>query len=173
MSREAVVLTERTGSVDIVRPVEDRLRRLGGGLGAVSLVAGLAGFLIWRPSVVGFPDAALFFLASVAMTFGLACLAFATWGGEWVITFEGRTATIRQELRTFGNLAVVDGFGYDDLGELCAVCDRDPEGRPAFRLFMVETENGRPLHIADFADEGSMRAAAKAIAGVHPSLRAG
>ena len=173
MAQGEVVLTEARGRVDIARPVETRMRRIAGVVGAAALVAGVAGFVAWRPSVIGFPDAALFFVCAASLTAGAICLSFAAWGGEWVVSFEAASGTVRQELRTFGNLAVVDGFVFEDLGGLCAVRDRTEAGDEAYRLFMVEADNGRPLHLGDFGDEATMRRAAQAINTVHPGLKVG
>jgi hypothetical protein len=173
MACDAVVLSERRGGVDISRPVDEHLRHLAAGVGAVAVVVGLTALVVWRPSVIGFPDAALFLLCALAITAGTFCLSFALWGGEWVVSFEAATGTVRQELHTFGNLAVVNGFRFEDLEGLRAVRDRADNGDPAYRLYMVEAENGRPLHVADFPDEDAMRRAARAIAGVHRGLRIG
>jgi len=173
MAEDGVVLTQMHGRVDIARPVEERLRRLAAVVGTAAVVAGISGFVGWRPSIVGFPDAALFFVCAAAMTAGTLCLSFALWGGEWVVSFEAATGTVRQELRTFGNLAVVDGFVFEDLSGLCAVRDRTDGGDESYRLFMVEAENGRPLHLGDFGDEAAMRRAAVAINTVHPGLKVG
>lgn len=170
MAPTGVVRTERRGSVDISRPVEDRLRRIAAAVGAAAVVTGIAGLVVWRPSVLGFPDAGIFFVCAVAVTAGLLCLSFALYGGEWVVCFESSTGTVREELRTFGNFAAVHNFLFEDLSGLRAVRD---DGEQAYRLFMVEAENGRPLHLADFADEDTMRLAARAITAVHPGLRVG
>lgn len=173
MDHEEAVLSEGRGRLDISRPVEARLRRLAGVIGTAALAAGIVGLVVWRPSVLGFPDAALFFVCAAAATAGLVCLSFALWGGEWVTSFEAATGTVRQELHTFGNLAVVDGFVFEELSGLCAVRDSNEDGRDAYRLFMVEAENGRPLHLGDFEDETAMRRAARAIRAIHPGLRVG
>ena len=173
MAREEVVLKQERGRVDISRPVEERLRRVAGVVGAAAVFAGAAGLVAWRPSVLGFPDAALFFVCALALTAGSVCLCFALWGGEWIVSFEAASGTVRQELKTFGNLAVIDGFAFEELSGLCAVRDRSDGDDGGYRLFMVEAENGRPLLLGDFADEGEMRRAAKAINTVHPGLRVG
>jgi hypothetical protein len=175
MVRGEVVLSEGRGRIDFARPVEMRLRGVAAMLGGVALFGGIVGLLVRRPSLFEFPDAALFFAFALALTLGAMCLSFALNGGEWVISFEAATGTVRKELRTFGNLAVVDGFVFEDLSGLCAVRDRDRDGdgEEAYRLFLIEAENGRPLHIGDFADEAAMRRAAKAINAVHPGLRVG
>ncbi len=173
MARGEVVLSEGQGRVDIARPVEERLRGLAAAIGGVAVFAGIVGLMIWRPSVVGFPDAAMFFVFALALTVGVVCLSFALYGGEWVVSFEAASGTVRQELRTFGNLAVVDGFVFEELGGLCAVRDGEDGGDGSYRLFMVEAENGRPLQLGDFPDEAAMRRAAKAINTVHPGLRVG
>ena len=173
MARDEVVLRQERGRVDIGRPVEQRLRRFAGVVGAVAVFAGAAGLVVWRPSVLGFPDAALFFACAVALTAGMACLGFALWGGEWIVSFEAASGTVRRELRTFGNLAVIDGFAFEELSGLCAVRDRSDDDEAGYRLFMVEAENGRPLLLGDFSDEGEMRRAAQAINAVHPGLRVG
>mgnify|MGYP001767166521 CR=1 FL=1 len=172
MARGEVVLSEARGRVDIARPVEERLRGVAGAAGCVLFFVGLVGLGIWRPSILGFPDAALFFLCALTLTIGAAGLAFAIFGGEWIVSFEAASGTVQQELRTFGNLAVVDGFVFEDLSGLCAVRDAEDEGG-GYRLFMVEAANGRPLPIGEFSDEAGMRRAAMAINTVHPGLRVG
>lgn len=173
MVRDEVGSARSRGSVDIVQPVEERLRRIAAAVGGGAVVGAVAGFAIWRPSVLGFPDAGLFLLCTAAATIGIVCLCFAVWGGEWVVTFEAASGTVRRELRTFGNLAVVDGFVFEDLSGLCAVRDRTDGGDDSYRLFMVESGTGRPLHLGDFADETAMRRAAQEINAVHPGLRVG
>ena len=171
MASERAALSEARGRVDIARPVEERSRGIAGALGCVAIFAGLVGATIWRPSVLGFPDSMLFFVCAATVTIGVAALAFALFGGEWVVSFETASGTVRRELRTFGNFAVVDGFVFEELGGLCAV--RDDEGDGSYRLFMVEAENGRPVALGDFGDEMEMRRAVKAIATVHPGTRVG
>jgi len=173
MAQGGVVLSQAQGRVDVARPVEERLRGLAAAVGGSTVFLGGAGLMIGRPSVVGFPDAALFFLCALLLTVGAVCLSFAVFGGEWIVSFESASGTVRRELHTFGNLAVVDGFSFEDLSGLCAVCDRSDDGDGSWRLFMVEAENGRPLHLGDFADEAAMRRAARTIATVHPGLRVG
>lgn len=173
MAEDGCVLRTDRGRVDIHRPVEERMRRVAGVVGGVAVVAGLGGFFAWRPSILGFPDAGLFLVCAMALTAGTICLCFALWGGEWVVSFEAAGGTVRQELRTFGNLAVIDGFVFEDLSGLCAVRDRSDDGDDSYRLFMVEAENGRPLHLGDFGDEAAMRRAAQAINTVHPGLKVG
>ncbi len=173
MAGEAVVLRQERGRVDVSRPVELRLRRFAGVVGAIAVFAGAAGLVAWRPSVLDLPDAALFFVCAVALTAGTVCLCFAAWGGEWIVSFEAATGTVRQELRTFGNLAMIDGFAFEELSGLCAVRDRGDSGGEGYRLFVVEAENGRPLLLGDFVDEDAMRRAAQAINTVHPGLRVG
>lgn len=172
MARGDVVLSEGRGRVDIARPVEDHLRGIAAAIGGVAVFTGIVGLMVWRPSIIEFPDAAMFFLFALALTVGAIFLSFALYGGEWIVSFEAATGTVRKELHTFGNLAVIDGFVFDDLSGLCAVRDRDGD-EATYRLFMVEAENGRPLHIGDFGDEAAMRQAAKAINAVHPGLRVG
>ena len=175
MTKDGVSLSEEQGRVDIAHPVEMRLRRLVGGGGAAAIVAALGGWAMWRPSVFESGDAMLLFGLAATATIGAALLSFALYGGEWVISFEAATGTVRRELRTFGNLAMIDGFVFEDLSGLCAVRDRDRDGdgEEAYRLFMIEAENGRPLHLGDFTDEGEMRAAARAINSIHRGLRVG
>lgn len=173
MAKSETVLSEGYGRVDITRPVEERLRGLTAAIGGVLVFLGIVGIMAWRPSIIGFPDAALFFVCAFALTLGAVLVSFALWGGEWIVSFEAASGTVRQELRAFGNFAVIDGFVFEDLSGLCAV--RDGEGAEAggYRLYMVEAENGRPLHIGDFADEAAMRRAARAINAVHPGLKVG
>lgn len=173
MVEDEVVLTQSRGRVAIARPVETRLRNVAAVAGAAAVTASILGFVVWRPAVTGFPDAALFFICAAAATAGMIFLSFALWGGEWVVSFEAASGTVRQELRTFGNLAVVDGFVFEELSGLCAVRDLSDSGDESYRLFMLEAENGRPLHLGDFGDEATMRAAAQAINTVHPGLRVG
>ncbi|MDK9696282.1 MAG: hypothetical protein OEL76_07820 [Siculibacillus sp.] len=170
MARGETVLSEGRGRVDIARPVEERQRGIAAAVGGVVVFLGIVGMLTWRPSIVGFPDAALFFVLAASLTIGAVLLTFALYGGEWIVSFEAASGTVRQELRTFGNLTVIDGFVFEDLSGLCAVRDADADG---YRLFMVEAENGRPLHIGDFSDEAAMRRAARAINTVHPGLKVG
>ena len=170
MTNDEVVLSQRRGRVDISRPVDERLRRVAGIVGAVAVAVGFLGLIELRPSILEPREAIVFFACAVAITAGLICLSFALWGGEWVVSFEAATGTVREELRAFGNLAVVHGFQFEDLGGLRAIPSPDGGG---YRLFMLEAENGRPFVLGDFADETAMACAARAITAVHPGLRVG
>ena len=171
MASDDVVVTTAEDEVEIGRPVETALRLGAGAIALVALGMAAATAAVARPSLIGFADAGLVFACAAATTGGLVCLAFALWGGRWVVVFEAKTGSVRRELRAFGNLVILDGFAFDDLGGLCAVRDDDATG--AWHLYLVEIGDGRPLHLADFGDERAMRTAAGAIAGIHPGLRFG
>lgn len=173
MARVPIVRARGPCAVDAARRFDGPRRFEAAVVGGVAVAGGLAGILARRPSVFAPADAALLFLSAAAVTAGLVCLAFALWGRDWVAAVQHAPGMVRGELRSLGDRAVVDGFVFEDLSGLCAVHDRDFDGRDAWRLSMLQTADGRPLHVGDFADEATMRDAARAVARIHPDLRVG
>ena len=173
MEQLRTIVTRRRDAVDFARPVEGAWRGAVGTLSGALLTAAVSVVVLVRPGFDLFPDAFVWFGCGLAMTLGAAGVSAALSGIERVISFEGRSAAIVEEMRTRFGAGVRRHLAYEDCGALGALREDLASGRSLWHLFLIDGRDGSAIEIGDFSDEASMRASAAAIAAVRPDIALG
>lgn len=138
------------------QPVDQRLRKGAGVVGAGFLLTAVLLVIAVRPGLFGLGDALAWMACGAAFAFGSFLIGASFYGIEHVVTIDPATATLDEQFRTFGGFATHAVRRCDECGPLAVFRDDETAtATPRWHLLTTDTD-GSPVEIAESADRAEI-----------------